>query len=76
MIAIISLNIPAEKRGSILSMIYLPMNLAFVVGPFTASIVARNLEVRDVFLVSAAWSFIALMIFAANVGRTREKVAA
>jgi len=74
MIAIISLNIPAEKRGSILSMIYLPMNLAFVVGPFTASWFARNGEVRDVFLVSAVLSFIALLIFAANVGRTREKV--
>ena len=75
MIAIISLNVPAEKRGSILSMIYLPMNLAFVVGPVTASLVARNLQVRDVFLVSAAWSFLALLIFATNVGRTREKKA-
>ena len=73
MIAIISLNIPAEKRGSVLSMIYLPMNLAFIVGPFTASLVARNLEVRDVFLVSAALSFVALLIFVAIVGRTREK---
>ncbi len=76
MIAIISLNIPAEKRGSILSMIYLPMNLAFVVGPFAASLVARNLEVRDVFLVSAALSFVALLIFVAIVGRTREKTVA
>jgi hypothetical protein len=57
-------------------MIYLPMNLAFVVGPFTASLVARNGQVRDVFLVSAAWSFVALLIFAANAGRTREKDAA
>jgi hypothetical protein len=57
-------------------MIYLPMNLAFVVGHFTASFVARNGEVRDVFLVSTAWSFIALLIFAANTGRTREKDAA
>jgi hypothetical protein len=57
-------------------MIYLPMSLAFVVGPFTAFFVARNGEVRDVFLVSAAWSFVALLIFAANAGRTREKDAA
>jgi MFS family permease len=54
-------------------MIYLPMNLAFVIGPFTASFVARSLQVRDVFLVSAAWSFLALLIFATNVRRTREK---
>lgn len=72
MIAIISLNIPAEKRGSVLSMIYLPMNLSFVVGPFTASLVARNVDVRSVFLVSAALSFMALLIFVANSGRTRK----
>jgi DHA1 family multidrug resistance protein-like MFS transporter len=70
---IVSLNIPAERRGSVLSMIYLPLNLAFIVGPFTASFVARNLEVRDVFLVSAALGLVALMIFVVNVGRTHEK---
>ncbi len=67
---IISLNVPANQRGSVLSMIYLPMNLAFIVGPFAASFVARNL-VRDVFLVSAGLAFLALMIFVANVGHTR-----
>ncbi len=72
MFAIISLNVPAEKRGSVLSMIYLPMNLAFVVGPFTAAFVASNLEVRDVFLVSAALSLVALLIFVTNIHRTRE----
>ncbi len=72
MYTIISLNVPAEKRGSILSMIYLPMNLAFVVGPFTASFVARSLEVRDVFLVSAGFSLIAFVIFVTTVRRTRE----
>jgi len=70
---IVSLNIPAERRGSVLSMIYLPLNLAFIIGPFTASFVARNLEVRDVFLVSTALAFVALMIFVVNVGRTHEK---
>ncbi len=70
MFTIISLNVPAEKRGSVLSMIYLPMNLAFVVGPITASFVAQ-VEVRDVFLVSAALSLLALLIFVASVNRTR-----
>ena len=72
MYTIISLNVPAEKRGSVLSMIYLPMNLAFIVGPFTASLIARSSEVRDVFLVSAGLALIALIIFVRNVGRTRE----
>ena len=62
MFTIISLNVPTEKRGSVLSMIYLPMNLAFVVGPITASFVAQ-VEVRDVFLVSAVLSLLALCNF-------------
>jgi MFS family permease len=72
MYTIISLNVAAEKRGSVLSMIYLPMNLAFIIGPFGASLIARWLEVRDVFLVSAGLALLALVIFVANVGRTRE----
>ena len=70
MFTIISLNVPAEKRGSVLSMIYLPMNLAFVVGPITASFVAQ-VQVRDVFLVSAALSLLALLIFVVSINRTR-----
>jgi DHA1 family multidrug resistance protein-like MFS transporter len=73
MYTIISLNVSAEKRGSVLSMIYLPMNLAFIIGPFGASFVARNFQVRDVFLVSAGLALTALIIFVVNVGRTREK---
>jgi len=72
MFTIISLNVPAEKRGSVLSMIYLPMNVAFIIGPFSASFVASNLPVRSVFLVSAALALIALLIFVVNVRRTRE----
>lgn len=66
MFTIISLNIPAEKRGSVLSMIYLPLNVAFVVGPFAAAFVATNLKVRDVFIVSAVISFVALFVLVAN----------
>ncbi len=74
MFTIISLNIPTEKRGSVLSMVYLPMNLAFIVGPFFASFVASSFQVRDVFLVSAALSLLALLIFVINLGRTREQL--
>lgn len=72
MFTIISLNVPAEKRGSVLSMIYLPMNLAFIVGPFVASFVASGFQVRDVFLASAALSMVALLIFVTNIRSTRE----
>lgn len=71
MYTIISLNVPAEKRGSILSMIYLPMNLAFIIGPFSASFVARSFEVRDVFLFSAGFSLTALLIFVTTIRKTR-----
>jgi MFS family permease len=71
MITIISLNIMTERRGAVLSMIYLPLNVAFVIAPLSASFVARNLEVRDVFLVSSVLAFLALLIFTLNLGRTR-----
>lgn len=73
MYTIISLNVPAEKRGSILSMIFLPMNLAFIVGPFTASFVASGFAVRDVFLGSTGLALVALMIFVATIRHTREQ---
>lgn len=72
LIAIVSLNTPEEKRGSVLSMIYLPLNVAFILAPFTASFVASGLEVRDVFLVSSVLSLLALLIFLGNIGRTRS----
>lgn len=72
MFTIISLNVPTDKRGSVLSMIYLPMNLAYVVAPVTASLVATNFAVRDVFLGSAALSLVALLIFVLTLGRTRS----
>jgi DHA1 family multidrug resistance protein-like MFS transporter len=72
MFAIISLNVPAEKRGSILSMIYMPLNLAFIVGPFTASFVARSGAVQNVFLVSSALMLAASILFLTNLHRTRE----
>ncbi len=70
MFTIISLNVPAGKRASILSMIYLPLNVAFIVGPFFASFVATSRRVQDVFIVSAVLSLFALVIFLANMGRT------
>ncbi|MBI5304542.1 MAG: MFS transporter [Chloroflexi bacterium] len=74
MFTIISLNVPAEKRGSVMSMIYLPLNVAFVVGPFTASFIARGAEVRDVFLASSFLGFVAFAIFVASMRRTDDQL--
>ncbi len=73
MFTILSLNVSPDKRGTILSMIFLPMNIAFVVAPFAASMVASSLQVRDVFLVSSAVSAFALLIFFANVTRMQGR---
>jgi len=72
MFTIISLNIPAEKRGAVLSMIYLPLNFAFIVGPFSASLIVQSGEVRNVFLASSALGLCALTIFAASLSRTKK----
>jgi len=63
MFTIVSLNVPSEKRGSILSMVYLPMNFAFILGPLLASRVARSYEVRAIFLTSAAVACAAWILF-------------
>jgi MFS family permease len=72
MFTIISLNVPAEKRGSVLSMIYLPLNFAFIVGPFGASFLAQNSEVRTVFLASSLLGLGALAIFVANLAKMKK----
>jgi MFS transporter, DHA1 family, multidrug resistance protein len=71
LISIVSLNIPSEKRGAVLSMIYLPLNMAFIVGPFFAAFVATGLGVAYVFVASALLSLLALLVFVWRVNRTR-----
>lgn len=73
LITIVSLNVPAEKRGSVLSMIYLPLNIAFIVGPFFAAFVATGPGVQYVFLGSALLSFLAFVVFVMRVNRTRQE---
>ncbi len=67
---IISLNVPQEKRGSILSLVYLPMNFAFIVGPLFGSWMARLFEVRAVFLASALTAVAAWGLFAVYMRRS------
>lgn len=72
LITIVSMNISSEKRGAVLSMIYLPLNVAFVVGPFFAAFVASGPGVPFVFLGSAILSLLAFIVFAVSVNRTRQ----
>lgn len=72
LITIVSMNIPSEKRGAVLAMIYLPLNIAFIVGPFFAAFVATGPGVPYVFLGSAILSLFALIIFVSQLKRTRE----
>lgn len=73
LITIVSLNTPETKRASVLSMIYLPLNVAFIAGPLVAQVVATQFEVRDVFLGSSVLSLLALVIFVTSLNRTRQE---
>lgn len=72
LITIVSMNIPSDKRGAVLSMIYLPLNVAFIVGPLLAAFVATGPGVPYVFLGSAVLSLLALIIFLSQLKRTHE----
>jgi DHA1 family multidrug resistance protein-like MFS transporter len=58
--ALIGLETPAEKRGAVMSMIYMPLNAAILFAPPLAVILTR--EIRDVFLYSALVTFEALLM--------------
>jgi MFS transporter, DHA1 family, multidrug resistance protein len=59
--ATIGLETPAEKRGAVMSMIYMPLNAAILFAPSLAVILTR--EIRDVFLYSALFTFGAFLMF-------------
>lgn len=56
--ATISLETPPDRRNSVMSMIFMPLNAAILFAPAVAGIAAH--QVRDVFLFSAVIGFIAL----------------
>jgi MFS family permease len=58
--AIIGLYTPVEKRGAVMSMIFMPLNLGSLFAPALAAVLAR--EVRDVFLFSALFAFLAFVM--------------
>ncbi len=64
----IGVEVPPERRNSVMSMIYMPLNAAIIVAPALASVATR--QVRDVFLYSACIGFCALglLLVTRNVG--------
>lgn len=57
--ALIGLETPADKRNYVMSMIYLPLNTAILIGPLLASFLTS--EVRQVFIGSSAFVFAAFV---------------
>jgi MFS transporter, DHA1 family, multidrug resistance protein len=60
--ATIGLETPPEKRSAVLSMIYMPLNAAILFAPSLAVVLTP--EIRDVFLYSAFFTFIAFLMLA------------
>lgn len=71
--ATIGLETPPEKRSSVMSMIFMPLNAAILFAPTLAVVITR--EIRDVFVWSALFTFGALVMFLV-VHRGRAVVAA
>lgn len=71
--ATIGLETPPEKRSSVMSMIFMPLNAAILFAPTLAVVISR--EIRDVFVWSALFTFGALVMFLV-VHRGRAVVAA
>lgn len=58
--ATIGLDTPPEKRGAVMSMIFMPLNAAILLAPLTAVILTSR--VSDVFLFSALFTFGAFLM--------------
>ncbi len=59
--ATIGLETPRDKRSSVMSMIYMPLNAAILFGPSLAVIMTS--EIRQVFLYSAMFTMAAFVMF-------------
>lgn len=62
--ATIGLQAPAEKRNAVMSMLYMPLHAAIVLGPTLASVLTT--QVRQVFLLSSAAVFGAFLFLVAK----------
>jgi predicted MFS family arabinose efflux permease len=72
-LAVIGLETPTDRRNSVMSMIFMPLNAAIIVAPALASVATT--EVRQVFLYSALFGLgaFALLLYTQGVGkRTAE----
>jgi MFS transporter, DHA1 family, multidrug resistance protein len=72
--AAISLETPPERRNSVLSMIFMPLNAAIIVAPALASVATQ--EVRHVFLYSTVFGIaaFALLLLTRHVGKRAAEV--
>lgn len=61
--ATIGLETPPDRRGAVMSMIYMPLNAAILFAPSLAVVLTH--EIRDVFLYSALVTFAAFVMFVA-----------
>ncbi len=66
--AAIGTNTPPERRNSVMSMIFMPLNAAIIIAPALASVATQ--EVRQVFLYSAGFGLaaFALLLLTRRVG--------
>lgn len=60
--AVLSASTPESIRGRVMSFAYLPVNIAFVVGPLLASFVVDRLGVMAVFPLAAILTLIAIAL--------------
>ncbi|MGB8644493.1 MAG: MFS transporter [Anaerolineae bacterium] len=58
--ATVGLETPADKRGSVMSMIYMPLNAAILFAPSLSALVTT--EIRQVFLGSALFTGLAFLL--------------
>ncbi len=58
--ATVGLETPADKRGSVLSMIYMPLNAAILIAPSLSAFVTT--EIRQVFIGSALFTGFAFLL--------------
>lgn len=68
--ATVGIETPPDRRNSVMSMLYMPLNAAIVVAPTLSSLLTT--EVRQAFLFSAALVFSALGLLIATRGMVKK----
>ena len=74
--ATIGLETPPERRASVMSMIYMPLNAAILFAPTLAAVVTLTSGVRTVFLYSAFFTIAAFVMLVVTSRSKRATSAA